>query len=172
LSRRCRLARFCLLCGSKKSRCVAGIGHIACDINGLKWSGRKDSKSRSRVATMPFSLWNLTAKQRCIRNLQGFPSLSQFPNCPASGQHSARIWFHWYPCSPQWFSSDASEPEMLPSTATLRYLVLVGTDFDSVAVVRPSGILDLSCLPRTTCMPDTAAAVSSRESNPASAIGD
>jgi hypothetical protein len=26
--------------------------------------------------------------------------LSQFPNCPASGQHSARIWFHWYPCPP------------------------------------------------------------------------
>jgi hypothetical protein len=46
-------------------------------------AGAWDSKSRSRVATMPFSLWNLTAKQRCIRNLQGFPSLSLFPNCPA-----------------------------------------------------------------------------------------
>jgi hypothetical protein len=45
-------------------------------------SGWRDSKSRSRVATMPFSLWNLTAKQRCIRNLPGFPSLSLFPNCP------------------------------------------------------------------------------------------
>ena len=68
------------------------------------------------------------------------------------------------------FGRERTRDVPVDSNATIP--VLAGTDFDSVAVVRPSGILDLSSLPRKTCMPDTAAASSSRESNPASAIGD
>src|SRR6185437_3967091 len=33
-------------CVAGKSRCVAGIGHIARIINGLEWSGRRDSNPR------------------------------------------------------------------------------------------------------------------------------
>jgi 2-keto-3-deoxy-6-phosphogluconate aldolase len=34
---------------------VPGIVNIACIINIVRWSGRRDSNPRSQVATMPFS---------------------------------------------------------------------------------------------------------------------
>ena len=84
-----------------KSRCVAGNGHIACNINTLRWSGRRDSKPHSRVATMPFSLLDLTAKHRCITDLPEFSSLPIVPDFLTDEQNSARIWYHWYHCSPR-----------------------------------------------------------------------
>jgi hypothetical protein len=84
-----------------KSRCVAENVNIACIINNLCWSGRRDSKPHSRVTTMPFSLLNLTATHCCVRELPEFSSLPFFPNSPTKGRHSARNWYHWYHPSPR-----------------------------------------------------------------------
>ena len=59
-------------------------------------AGRRDSKSRSRVATMPFSLLDLTAKHHRIRDLPEFSGAPFFPNFLTDRQNSARTWYHWY----------------------------------------------------------------------------
>ena len=98
--------------------------------------------------------------------------MSLFPNCPAQWTTFRKNLVSLVSLLPPIVQFGRERTRDVPVDSNATIPVLAGTDFDSVAVVRPSGILDLSCLPRTTCMPDTAAAVSSRESNPASAIGD